>query len=62
MLVAFLFPRFGGAQSSKGNDSGGFALTDIVIGAMIVASYVHVLRGDWLARDVVAQARPCRSC
>jgi hypothetical protein len=52
VLVAFLFPRFGGAQSSKGNDSGGFALTDLVIGAMIVASYVHVLRGDWLARDV----------
>ena len=52
VLVAFLFPRFGGAQSSKGNDSGGFALTDIVIGGMIIASYVHVLRGDWLARDV----------
>ncbi len=52
VLVAFLFPRFGGAQSSKGNDSGGFALTDIVIGGMIVASYIHVLRGDWLARDV----------
>ena len=52
VLVAFLYPRFGGAQSSKGNDSGGFALTDLVVGAMIVASYVHVLRGDWLARDV----------
>ena len=52
VLVAFLFPRFGGAQSSKGNDSGGFALTDIVIGGMIIASYVHVLRGDWMARDV----------
>lgn len=52
VLVAFLFPRFGGAQSSKGNDSGGFALTDLVVGAMIIASFVHVLRGDWLARDV----------
>jgi hypothetical protein len=52
VLVAFLYPRFGGAQSSKGNDSGGFALTDIVIGGMIIASFVHLLRGDWLARDV----------
>jgi hypothetical protein len=52
VLVAFLFPRFGGAQSSKGNDSGGFALTDIVLGAMVVASFIHFLRGDWLARDV----------
>jgi hypothetical protein len=52
VLVAFLYPRFGGAQSSKGNDSGGFALTDLVVGGMIVASYIHVLRGDWLARDV----------
>jgi hypothetical protein len=52
VLVAFLFPRFGGAQSSKGNDSGGFALTDLVIGAMIIASFLHMLRGDWLARDV----------
>ncbi|MGZ4677003.1 MAG: O-antigen ligase family protein [Acidimicrobiia bacterium] len=50
--VAFLYPRFGGAQSSKGNDSGGFALTDIVVGGMIIASLIHVLRGDWLARDV----------
>ena len=52
VLVAFLYPRFGGAQSSKGNDSGGFALTDLVLGAMVVASFIHVLRGDWLARDV----------
>lgn len=52
VLVAFLFPRFGGAQSAKGNDSGGFAFTDLIIGGMIVASYLHVLRGDWLARDV----------
>ena len=61
VLVAFLFPRFGGAQSSKGNDSGGFALTDLVVGAMIIASFVHVLRGDWLARDVwrkIARADP----
>jgi hypothetical protein len=52
VLVAFLYPRFGGAQSSKGNDSGGFALTDLVVGGMIIASFVHILRGDWLARDV----------
>jgi hypothetical protein len=52
VLVAFLFPRFGGAQSSKGNDSGGFALTDLVIAGMVVASFIHLLRGDWLARDV----------
>ena len=52
VLVAFLYPRFGGAQSTKGNDSGGFAFTDIVIGGMIVASFLHMLRGDWLARDV----------
>jgi hypothetical protein len=52
VLVAFLYPRFGGAQSSKGNDSGGFALTDLVIGGMIIASFLHMLRGDWLARDV----------
>lgn len=52
VLVAFLFPRFGGSQSSKGNDSGAFALTDLVVGGMIIASFVHLLRGDWLARDV----------
>jgi hypothetical protein len=52
VLVAFLYPRFGGAQSSKGNDSGGFAFTDLVLGAMVVASFIHVLRGDWMARDV----------
>ena len=52
VLVAFLYPRFGGAQSSKGNDSGGFVMTDLVLGAMVFASYVHWLRGNWLARDV----------
>ena len=52
VLVTFLYPRFGGAQSSKGNDSGGFVLTDLVLGAMVVASYLHWPRGDWLARDV----------
>src|SRR3954452_5036371 len=52
VLVAFLFPRFGGAQSSKGNDSGGFGLTGLVIAGMGGASFVPILRGDWLARDV----------
>lgn len=52
VLVAFLYPRFGGGQSTKGNDSGGFAFTDIVLAGMIVASFIHLLRGDWLARDV----------
>jgi hypothetical protein len=52
VLVAFLWPRLGGAQSSKGNDSGGFAAVDLVIGGMIAVSGIHLLRGDWLARDV----------
>lgn len=52
VLVAFLWPRFGGAQSTKGNDSGGFAFVDLVIAAMIAVSGIHLLRGEWLARDV----------
>lgn len=52
VFVAFLWPRFGGAQSSKGNDSGGFAFVDLLIAGMIAVSGIHLLRGEWLARDV----------
>ncbi len=48
IFSGFLYPKFGG--SGKGSE-GGLAFPDIVIGAMIVSSMVHVLRGDWLARD-----------
>ena len=48
VFSGFLYPKFGG--SGKGSE-GGLAFPDIVIGAMIVSSMVHVLRGDWLARD-----------
>lgn len=48
VFTGFLYPKFGG--SGKGSE-GGLAFPDIVIGAMIVSSMVHVLRGDWLARD-----------
>ncbi len=55
VLVAFLWPRFGGAQSSKGNDSGGFAFVDLVIAGMIAVSGIHLLRGEFRARDVWRQ-------
>ena len=45
VLVSFLFPKIGSD----------IVLTDLVIGATIVASMLHVARGDWLARDVAAQ-------
>lgn|GEM_PF-6342575 len=48
IFVGFLYPTFGG--SGKGSE-GGVAFPDIVIGAMIVSSMIHLLRGDWLARD-----------
>ena len=48
IFAGFLYPKFGG--SGKGSE-GGMAFPDMVIGAMIVSSMVHVLRGDWLARD-----------
>lgn len=48
IFTGFLYPKFGG--SGKGSE-GGLAFPDMVIGAMIVSSMVHVLRGDWLARN-----------
>ncbi len=44
-FVAFLFPKIGAD----------LVLTDLVIGATIVASFLHLVRGDWLARDVARQ-------
>ena len=45
VMVGFLSPKLGA----------GLVLTDLLIGAMIVASLVHRLRGDWLAGDVARQ-------
>ena len=45
VFVAFLFPKLGSD----------IVLTDLVIGATIVASLLHLVRGDWLARDVARQ-------
>ena len=44
-LAAFLLPKLGSD----------LVFTDLVIGAMIVASLLHLLRHEWLARDVVRQ-------
>ncbi len=49
IFVGFIYPTFGG--SGKGSE-GGVAFPDLVIGAMIVSSMIHLLRGDWLSRDV----------
>ena len=48
VFVAFLYPTVGG--SGKGTE-GGIAFPDVLIGAMIVSSMLHLSRGDWLARD-----------
>jgi len=48
VFSGFIYPTFGG--SGKGSE-GGVAFPDLVIGAMIVSSMLHLLRGDWLARD-----------
>ncbi len=45
VFVAFLFPKLGSD----------LVLTDLLIGATIVASLLHLVRGDWLARDVARQ-------
>ena len=45
VLVSFLFPKIGSD----------IVLTDLVIGATIIASMLHLARGDWLARDVARQ-------
>ena len=45
MFVSFLYPTV----------VSDFVLTDFLIGATIVASLLHILRGDWRARDVVRQ-------
>ncbi len=42
ILVGFLFPKL----------PSDFVLTDLVVGATIIASFLHLLRGDWRARDV----------
>ena len=45
VFVGFLFPKLGSD----------IVFTDLVIGATIVASMLHLARGDWLARDVARQ-------
>ncbi len=45
VFVAFLLPKIGSD----------IVLTDLLIGATIIASTLHMVRGDWLARDVGRQ-------
>lgn len=45
VLVSFLFPKIGSD----------IVLTDLVIGATIIASMLHIARSEWLARDVARQ-------
>ncbi len=45
VFVAFLFPKIGSD----------IVLTDLLIGATIIASMLHVFRGDWLSRDIGRQ-------
>ena len=45
VFVAFLFPKIGS----------NIVLTDLLIGATIIASTLHVVRGDWLSRDIGRQ-------
>ena len=48
VFIAFLYPTVGGSGKGSG---GGIAFPDVLIGAMIVSSIIHLTRGDWFARD-----------